>query len=1319
MPDYNLHGLSWRSFEQLVQALAVEILGPGVVAFGDGPDGGREAAFDGEVPYASDVERWRGYGVIQAKFHQRPQTADADGKWAVSQLQAELEKLAKRQTGRRPEYYLFATNVVLSPAQGGWKDRVYAVLDGYSGRLGLRGYAVWDYDQIRALLDASEDIRRAYAAFITPGDVLAQVVAGLKVERPGFGEVMALYLQKELLRDHFVNLEQAGHSTEVPTPLSRVFVDLPVADSPEEEPIAETEGDLRPGFMAYVVDAGNRKLDPRSSRMSTPTGGQPSATQRPGRFVLVGGPGQGKTTVGQHICQVYRAALLARRADVIYDPPVQDAIDLTDIPLPCAPRFPVRVELSKLADALVGPAPGRPESLLSYIVQHVRKRTDKAVNADDVRQWLRAYPWAIVLDGLDEVPASSNRKDVLAKIQEFWVEASECNADILVVATTRPQGYSDDFSPSIYKHLWLLPLSVARALFYAARLTEVRYGNDPERRQKIIDRLQRASSQPATARLMRSPLQVTIMATLVDQIGRPPSDRWRLFHEYYEVIYRREMERDIPAARILRDHRPIIDAMHSHVGFLLQVASEKPGQTDARLSPAHLGVAVQEYLSSKGYAGEELTDLRSRVIEASTERLVFLVGMEQDRIGFEIRSLQEFMAAECIMDGSDVEVQARLKELALHAHWRNVLLFVVGRCFAVRQYLADTVYSVSSELNDASRDPVAHATLAGSQLALEVLEDGSIRQHPKQARVFAELALRLVDLPPSPLHDRLAGVYEERFEDLYREAIAHRLAHMSTAERLGAWATLLPLVDRGTEWAVRIAGEHWPDAWDEQLEVAGALQGERPGLWLRSKIAIALPQAPLAAAFRALRDVDDEMNVVWPETEWGDVATKLLRSWRGGERTAVALNVGGTRASSLPLGFVAVDGASWLSPLGTMPAGAAEWRAMAALAEFSAQPEKGTLADALDAGVDAWGSWLRRFVIRRVAPWPIAECWQCSYSRDELAMWASAARGGRLGSTAEWRAAEDRWRRAGVSLQDADWRTSEPSPLSPSIASRGFPFFSSQPAPAVEALERAPSVRYLLHLLRLRHAVAGHEAMRQLVSSWIADRLWPHGPFSSLARAARVLYRSGQLRSILEDAAQEFNASLSLVAIALHVWGTSDEGIAIVDALGMAPYISTQGVEWIGAEAAAALCGAFAKDPARIGILRVLGAIAVYPGSLTLPLSSASLPDQLEPLGLEAAIVLRIASGGIPMEEAEQLAARYAQSVHEGHWSGSVTFAARTQRADDPGIDRFLVALWNLLSADDALASAVIDALDSRLRQRVSGLADAGLRRALSLPAVL
>ena len=47
MADHNFNGLTSRSFEHLVQAIAVVEIGPMVTVFGDGRDGGREATFEG------------------------------------------------------------------------------------------------------------------------------------------------------------------------------------------------------------------------------------------------------------------------------------------------------------------------------------------------------------------------------------------------------------------------------------------------------------------------------------------------------------------------------------------------------------------------------------------------------------------------------------------------------------------------------------------------------------------------------------------------------------------------------------------------------------------------------------------------------------------------------------------------------------------------------------------------------------------------------------------------------------------------------------------------------------------------------------------------------------------------------------------------------------------------------------------------------------------------------------------------------------------------------------------------------------------------
>jgi len=178
--DYDFSRLSTRSFEQLIQALAVAVIGPGVVVFGDGPDGGREATFDGYVSFPDPADPWDGYGVVQAKFRQRGQPKDGD--WALAELKKELEKFtdATRQL-RKPDYYLFATNVVLTPvAEKGGKDKLMAYFESQRDTLGLKDYRIWDYDQLCVLLDNHTDVRTAYAAWITPGDVLAPMLESMR-----------------------------------------------------------------------------------------------------------------------------------------------------------------------------------------------------------------------------------------------------------------------------------------------------------------------------------------------------------------------------------------------------------------------------------------------------------------------------------------------------------------------------------------------------------------------------------------------------------------------------------------------------------------------------------------------------------------------------------------------------------------------------------------------------------------------------------------------------------------------------------------------------------------------------------------------------------------------------------------------------------------------------------------------------------------------------------------------------------------------------------------------------------------------------------
>ena len=165
----------------MCQALTTYVLGPGMEAFGSGPDGGREASFRGRVPYPSSANPWDGFGILQAKFKERILGTAADTAWLRRQVKAELDAWAdpgkaRVSQGRRPDYLIVATNVPLSGVPGsGGKARIDKLIDDYSAQIGLKDWRVWDGAQITAFLSAYPDVRRAFAALITPSEVLAQM----------------------------------------------------------------------------------------------------------------------------------------------------------------------------------------------------------------------------------------------------------------------------------------------------------------------------------------------------------------------------------------------------------------------------------------------------------------------------------------------------------------------------------------------------------------------------------------------------------------------------------------------------------------------------------------------------------------------------------------------------------------------------------------------------------------------------------------------------------------------------------------------------------------------------------------------------------------------------------------------------------------------------------------------------------------------------------------------------------------------------------------------------------------------------------------
>lgn len=1005
--------------------------------------------------------------------------------------------------------------------------------------------------------------------------------------------------------------------------------------------------------------------------------------------------------------------------------------------LPLARRFPVRVVLSEFAAALASPESAHINSLLSFIVERIKRRTDQELSVPDFRQWLIHYPWILILDGLDEVPASSNREEVLTAIRDFWIEATESNADILVIATTRPQGFStEDFPPEAYQYKYLAPLSSIRAMHYAQRLAEVRYAEDQDRKDKVLVRLERASKHEATARLMRSPLQVTIMTMLVAQKGQPPQERWNLFNQYYEVIYQREAERDdVPSAVILNEYEPEIDTIHNRVGLMLQVESERTGKTEARLSAEQFEKIVAARLDEEKHTGKKRQELLQRIIEASANRLVFLVGMETNQVGFEIRSLQEFMAAEGLMDGADEDVGARLREIASVPNWRNVFLFAAGKCFAKRQHLRDTIHTICAELNEEKEDRLAGTTLAGSQLALDLLEDGPARRQPKYAQVLARLALRLLDQPPDENHTRLASMYEDELTEVYRKELLLRLSSKQASQRLGAWACLIPLIEANVGWAKQEGEASWPENENEQIEL---LQFSRnPGAWLLPKlIDVFLHFSPVELSKR-------EVNVRLVYVKDGAPIIHVLKTYaqrvpsNGNMRVPLLSSESVEETLKLYINGMDEESNVWLKSLHSVSGTSPAWYPFVAAGRFLKEPSRFTLASELRFIVPQFDRKLLEWAGARL-PWPIAACLKMASSESELQEIADQAEAGRFGNLDEWNEAERRWSEKGITTDDLMYMTDDRLPFDKHIGEIGFPFIVARTTYFL-----ANQLSYVWFYFSSRRK--GH-ALRDTASEYkVLAELY--------GRTSEGLLKAVLRRWLLEG--YTFLKSGFLYSSAIDATGINEIAEAVISEiihnqeelpLGMlSPFISAEELvaqkeeflDRIGRyeqlrstelplSASQALIEAFTKNNSRLGILRLLAFINPPKGAPSIP--TALLKPELydDPMFREAAIIVRLSQGDLRADEVESYARHSAalavqsSEIIEAVVEKVVNRQPLLQKENEDRwriLDKFLLHLRSELPTSKWKSIGQINRqLNNSLKRRTSRLTDFQVWSNLQLP---
>lgn len=224
MPNsYDLTQLDSHSFEHMVNALALTVLGKGVTGLAQGADGGRDGLLFGEAPYPTDTERWSGTWHIQSKFH-KPHLTKNSQKWLISEAKKEILEYKEKKKRTTPDIWIIATNIEPSGAHAtGAYDVIKLEVEKAFGS-GIK-FDIWGGRKILDFLTADAQVAAQFGHFLTPGHVLSAMY-----EQIGDTSAQVRPIINHLILDQFndqiyTKLEQAG-GTGPKTKNSRAFCRL-------------------------------------------------------------------------------------------------------------------------------------------------------------------------------------------------------------------------------------------------------------------------------------------------------------------------------------------------------------------------------------------------------------------------------------------------------------------------------------------------------------------------------------------------------------------------------------------------------------------------------------------------------------------------------------------------------------------------------------------------------------------------------------------------------------------------------------------------------------------------------------------------------------------------------------------------------------------------------------------------------------------------------------------------------------------------------------------------------------------------------------
>lgn len=792
--SYDLTQMDPHSFENMVNYLALGVLGRGATGFGPGSDGGRDGYFEGEASYPSERTRWSGKWYIQSKFH-KPHLSKDPQKWLIAQVRDEISLFKDPASNRKlPDNWIFCTNIEPSGVpQTGSFDAIRKIVKKELGP--ALKFDIWGGRKLLDLLGENPGVASYFGHFLTPGNVLTILYDQISDSTSQVRSIVEHLVVGQFNEQLYTKMEQAGSSFDNRPKLYELFVDLPFSCSEDLNSSSILAALTCNSATTHKVSAWSDESSKWKDWLR--------AVTRSRIVVLKGGPGQGKSTVGQYFSQIHRAALILGQDGPTVTPETrQVALRFRKAALAQgfwsdAPRIPITIELKDFAAWFGSRSRGEPTGILSYICERISFKTEQTVLPGTMKRALKLRSWFVNFDGLDEVP-NDVKEGVAAEVRKFTNETLPIiDADVLILCTTRPQGYAGQFDKLDASTAVLSSLPPTVALSCASAV--LAFDRSDSEAQYSINVLENAMQSEQVLELMTTPLQSHIMAVVVRDGGRPPEKRWELFDNFYKVMKKRESQKDFQDRRIsklLREDDTLLKAIHARLGVTLHVLAEESQGAETTLNKEEFqGLAER---TASALIDGNVDDVVGALMEATTERLVFVNTPENSStVRFDVRQLQEFFAGEFIYsDISPDQLSLRLEAICNDSHWREVMHFVLSALVFNGRRTELTVASqvlVSADANGGCHNEVLFwkRLAVGAMLGIRLLNEGVLEQDKRLRQLFVGVLTPLYALSDLRSINLLTEKKHVNSHSWLLNSMIEHLFKSSEAESLGAAISLI------------------------------------------------------------------------------------------------------------------------------------------------------------------------------------------------------------------------------------------------------------------------------------------------------------------------------------------------------------------------------------------------------------------------------------------------------------------------------------------------------------------------------------------------